>query len=120
MAIMHNPLYAGTFGATSAVRPLWAVMQRYGVDLVVTGHAHNYQRFYPQDENGNATPTGITEIIAGTGGASLQTLSTAPNQAAHVNHAFGVLALSLAPGAATTSLRTTDGRVLDTTITTCH
>ncbi len=120
LAIMHHPLFSGTFGATSGVRPLWAVMRRHGVDLVVAGHAHNYQRFVPQDESGNATPTGITEIIAGTGGASLQTLTTAPNQAAHVNHAFGVLALSLTAGAATTSLKTTDGRVLDTTVTTCH
>jgi hypothetical protein len=120
LAYMHNPLFSGGFGATPGVKPLWTVLQRHAVDLVITGHAHNYQRFAPQTPSGSATSAGITEIIAGTGGKSLQTLTTAPNQVFHLNHTFGVLQLTLGSGGWTSRFVSTSGSTLDPATGRCH
>ena len=40
-------------------------------DVVLNGHAHNYQRFDAVDATGTASPNGIREIITGTGGNDL-------------------------------------------------
>ncbi|MGH8862938.1 MAG: metallophosphoesterase family protein, partial [Jatrophihabitantaceae bacterium] len=74
LAYMHNPLFSGGFGATPALLGIWRVLHAHGVDLVLSGHAHNYQRFISQTPRGWASAAGITEIVAGTGGARLFTL----------------------------------------------
>jgi hypothetical protein len=99
---------------------LWDVLQKHGVDLVVAGHAHNYQRFVSQTPSGTATAHGITELIAGTGGASLQTLTTTANQAAHINHTFGVVKLTLNAGGWASRFVSTAGASLDSATGTCH
>jgi acid phosphatase type 7 len=51
---------------------LWAVLQSYGVDVIVNGHVHWYERMAPQDAHGKADPHyGIRQFTVGTGGASL-------------------------------------------------
>lgn len=120
LAYMHHPLFSGGFGATPGVKPLWNVLQKHGADLVVTGHAHNYQRFVAQTPSGAVSSRGITEIIAGTGGASLQTLSTTTNQAAHLNHTFGVVKLTLNTGGWASQFVSTTGTVVDRASGTCH
>jgi hypothetical protein len=120
LAYMHNPLFSGGFGATSQVKVLWNVLHKHGADLVITGHAHNYQRFVPQTPGGTATAAGITELIAGTGGASLQTLTTTKNQVAHINHTFGVVRLVLDAGGWTSSFIPISGAALDPASGKCH
>jgi hypothetical protein len=120
LAYMHNPLFSGGYGATPEVKVLWTVLQKHGVDLVITGHAHNYQRFASQDPSGTATAAGITEIIAGTGGHSLQTLTTTTNQATHINHTFGVVQLTLGSAGWTSKFVSIANAVLDTASGTCH
>jgi hypothetical protein len=120
LAYMHNPLFSGGFGATPAVRPLWRVMQAHGVDLVLTGHAHNYQRFVARTSLGVPSARGITEIIAGTGGAGVHTLAATPHQAARINHRFGVVRLGLGRGHWTSQFVTPAGVVLDRAAGTCH
>ena len=120
LAYMHNPLFSGGFGATPAVRPLWRVMQAHGVDLVLTGHAHNYQRFVSRTWRGIPSGRGITEIIAGTGGAGVHTLAATPHQAARVNHLFGVVRLGLGRGYWTSRFVTPAGYVFDRSGGTCH
>lgn len=120
LAYMHNPLFSGGFGATSEVKVLWDVLQKHHADLVITGHAHNYQRFVAQTPAGAASANGITEIIAGTGGESLQALTTTENQAAHINHSFGVLRLALNAGGWTSEFVSTSGARLDPASGSCH
>jgi hypothetical protein len=120
LAYMHNPLFSGGFGATAGIRPLWQVMHAHAVDLVLTGHAHNYQRFVPRTPNGIPSREGITEIIAGTGGAGVHTLAAAPHQAGRVNHLFGGVRLGLGPGRWTSQFDTPRGAVLDRAGGTCH
>jgi hypothetical protein len=120
VAYMHNPLFSGGFGATPGVRPLWRVMQAHGVDLVLTGRAHNYQRFLALGAFGRRSPRGIVEIIAGTGGASIFALSPARFQAARVNHHFGVVRLALGRGHWISQFITPQGAVFDRSAGTCH
>jgi hypothetical protein len=120
LAYMHNPLFSGGFGATAGVNVLWTVLQKHGVDLVIAGHAHNYQRFSSQTPTGTASASGITEIVAGTGGDSLQTLTTTKNQAAHINHTFGVVQLTLGTGRWASKFVSTAGTTLDPSSGSCH
>jgi hypothetical protein len=120
LAYMHNPLFSGGYGATPEVKVFWNVLQKHHADLVLTGHAHNYQRFVAQTPGGTASANGITEIIAGTGGNSLQTLTTTKNQAAHINHTFGVVRLALNAGGWTSKFISTSGSTLDSASGSCH
>jgi Calcineurin-like phosphoesterase len=72
LAYWHQPRFSsGTrHGSDELVGPLWALLDAAGADLVLSGHEHNYERFSAQDSEGNATPGGMVEIVAGTGGAS--------------------------------------------------
>ena len=73
VVLLHQPLFSsGSHGPDRAVRPLWDAMYAGGVDLVLDGHDHDYERFGAQDPGGTADASrGIVEIIAGTGGAPL-------------------------------------------------
>jgi hypothetical protein len=97
----HKPLYSVLVGRTAGspeTKPLWELAQRFGVDLVLDGHDHSYQRFEPQDANGKADPNGLREFIVGTGGVDLaNNLIQAPNLAVANATTFGVLKLTLRP-----------------------
>ena len=75
------------------------VQQLYnaGVDVILNGHDHIYERFAPQNPAGQADPTsGIREFIAGTGGANHTSIaSIAANSNVRNTDTFGVLKLTL-------------------------
>jgi hypothetical protein len=101
LAYFHHPLFSSTIGtATPAVQPLWQALYDAGVDLVLNGHAHNYQRFAPQTPSGAADPArGIREIIVGTGGNSHRPAGPPiANQETADDTTFGVIRLMLLEG----------------------
>jgi len=50
--------------------PVWRALYAFGVDVVVNGHDHLYERFEAMEPTGRRDPqAGIREYIAGTGGA---------------------------------------------------
>ena len=82
----------------AGLRDLWGLMDGEGVDVLLVGHNHMYQRWAPQDVTGARDPDGITEFIVGTGGRSLYPLGKKPrpkNILAVQNKSFGVLQLTL-------------------------
>lgn len=98
LAYFHHPLFSSTAGtATPAVQPLWQDLYDAGADLVLNGHAHNYQRFAPQTPLGAADPRrGIREFVVGTGGNSHHLVGPSlPNQENTDDTTFGVLRLML-------------------------
>jgi hypothetical protein len=98
LAYFHHPLFSSTAGtATPAVQPLWHDLYDAGADLVLNGHAHNYQRFAPQTPLGAADPLrGIREFVVGTGGNSHHLVGPPlPNQENTDDTTFGVLRLML-------------------------
>jgi hypothetical protein len=98
-AYFHYPLFSSSpNGPIPAVRDLWRVLYSFGVEIVLNGDQHVYERFAPQDPDGKADPArGIREFIVGTGGATLYGFaSPAPNSEVR-GVAHGVLKLSLQP-----------------------
>lgn len=80
------------------IRPLWRAMYDAGVDVVLNGDNHLYQRWAPQDASGNAVPGGTVQFTVGTGGRMLYSFGRPPrpdNLAFTQNDAFGVLQLTL-------------------------
>ncbi|MBN8866743.1 MAG: metallophosphoesterase [Solirubrobacterales bacterium] len=75
MAYLHHPRFSagielGRTGDRMLLVNIWELLYRYRVDVVVTGHQHFYQRYLPQDPDGEEDPSGLTQFITGTGGAS--------------------------------------------------
>ena len=61
---------AGPHDRSMVLRDFWELAYDQGVDLWLNGHDHNYQRFAPQDPDGNLDPQrGIPQFLVGTGGA---------------------------------------------------
>jgi hypothetical protein len=118
----HNPHFSSAGAATTGSRTsqFWSAAINDGAELMLNGNAHAYERFAPQTAAGTASPTGLREIIAGTGGKSLATFKTvAANSEVRVR-SFGVLELTLGSGAYSWRFRTTAGTVADSGTDTCH
>jgi hypothetical protein len=104
LAYFHHPVYRWTAAMNRlldpVVLPLWRMLDRAEVDVVLTGHQHNYQRWEPMDVDGSADPSGITSFIVGTGGDSYQPLPDESEQPENVVAAntgtYGVLRMTLA------------------------
>jgi hypothetical protein len=102
LAYFHHPRFSSDamHGNNAAVRPLWEALYEFGADLVLSGHAQNYERFAPQTPAGTADPAfGIRQIIVGTGGRSHYAFKgSAPNSQVRNATTFGVLKLTLGLG----------------------
>jgi hypothetical protein len=72
LAYWHRPYYTSGWSLGDAeLLDMWVDLYNARADLVLNGHDHDYERFLPQDANGNYDPThGVAEIIVGTGGDS--------------------------------------------------
>jgi len=103
LAYGHHALFSSGVLRSHAVhpelKPLWRDLYAAHVDLVLAGHEHSYERFAPQNPDGDADPkNGIREIVVGTGGRSHDLLGLAtPNSEVRNWDTFGVLKLALSP-----------------------
>lgn len=95
IVLIHHPLYTSVTDkithVQNALRENYHPMfENYGVDLVIQGHVHNYQRSYPLkynnlepsepivtdfEKNHYVEPKGQIFVIAGTGGHSIHTFT---------------------------------------------
>ena len=97
-AYWHHPRFSsGAHGNDGGIKDLWQVLYDAGVDVVMNGHDHNYERFAKQDPAGNADPVrGIREFVVGTGGRSLRNFpAVAQHSEVRDSDTHGVLQLSL-------------------------
>ena len=97
LAYWHHPLFSsGTNGPSSQMHAVWELLDESGVEFVMSGHDHLYERFAPQDANGSPTSAGMRSFVVGTGGAALYgMLSPRPNSEVRHNQGWGVLKLTL-------------------------
>jgi len=113
VAVFHQPAFSCSFhGSTPEVDEAWVpLFARGGVDLVLNGHDHAYERFAPID--------GVTYVVDGSGGATLYPASTflCPNGTPDYvfanarDHAF--VALTATAHRLVGQAITADGRVID-------
>lgn len=73
IALFHHPPYTcgGHSGNADVVRSWVPLFESYGVQLVLSGHDHNYQRFAPQN--------GVTYVVHGGGAAGLYGMHGCPS-----------------------------------------
>ena len=98
LAIFHHPRFtSGEHGDLPAMDAFWRPLYAAGVEVIVNGHDHDYERFAPQDPDGRKdSERGIREFIVGTGGAQLRKfVRTAPNTVLRVSEVYGVIAFTL-------------------------
>jgi acid phosphatase type 7 len=70
-AAFHHPLFTSSTAQTNVGKPFWNTLYNEGADVILSGHAHYYERFAPQRPDGTKDLTyGIREFVVGTGGAS--------------------------------------------------
>jgi acid phosphatase type 7 len=100
MAYWHRPLFtSGPNGPNLELREIWRTLYEFGIDLVVTGHDHLYERFAPQDPDGRLDRArGIRQITVGTGGAALYTPITSAANTEAIGLSHGILMLTLSSG----------------------
>ncbi len=123
LAYWHHPRFSsGIAGGSSSVNAFWTTAVEMGVDVVVNGHDHDYERFAPMDASGNADPNGTREFVDGTGGAVLRDWGTIkPNSEVRYSSTYGVLKFELTPGKYEwTFLPVTDSAKTDNGTGTCH
>jgi hypothetical protein len=124
VAYWHHPRFSsGWHGSDERIAPFWQILYAGGVDLVLNGHDHDYERFLPQTPDGAVDSTkGITEIITGTGGGDLRAFQTgaAPHSAYRVQGHYGVLKLTLGAAAYRYAFLGVNGSIWDRGGGTCH
>jgi hypothetical protein len=98
LAYWHHPRWtSGTSGNNGHLATIWQILYDHGVEVVVNGNEHMYERFAPMDPTGALDlEHGIREFVAGTGGVSHYPLGEIqPNSQVRDNTAFGVLKFTL-------------------------
>jgi hypothetical protein len=110
--VFHHPVYScGKHGSTPRVQhELLPVVASQGVDLVVNGHDHDYQRFPPVN--------GTTYVVSGGGGATLYPVGDCPDDTpdpiAWNDNVHGFLYISATPTELVGTAVSASGTVLDT------
>ncbi|MGH2540987.1 MAG: metallophosphoesterase family protein, partial [Actinomycetota bacterium] len=122
VAFFHHPLFTSGLGAPASpdMAAFWRILFRNGVDVVLNGHAHSYERFARLTPDGRRSPRGIRQIVVGTGGVNLHEFGDrVPGSQVRIQR-FGVLSMRLFRDAYRWRFVPIDGRSLDGGRTTCH
>ncbi len=124
VAYWHHPRFSsGWHGSDPRIGPIWRLLYAGGVDLIINGHDHEYERFLPQNPEGVVDSLkGMTQLIVGTGGGDLRGFSSTilPNSAARVEGHFGVVKVTLGAAEWRSAFLSTRGLIFDQTGGACH
>ena len=138
IVLSHRQFYSSLCGDHDSCEPIkklrnayHPLFEKYNVDLVISGHAHNYQRTYPLmfNENNSSIPiinnsetktyhdsNGQIYLIVGTGGISIDPLSSKESYIIYQqDNKFGFLNLVMNNGSILKGeFISNKGKVLDT------
>lgn len=125
IVFFHHPRFSiGPQGDTPALQDIWELLDAFGVEVVLTGHDHNYQRWVPLDGMGQPSPTGVVQIVAGTSGHGIRGFVRSDSRVAfgldRPPDAYGLARLALSATGAEYSFVDLQGQVRDRTTITCH
>lgn len=98
LAYWHEPLFSSGAGHGNDLRyrDFWRDLYVAHAAIVLNGHDHDYERFAPQNPEGEADPRGIREFVVGTGGNHPRPFGPPmPNSEVRKAFTFGVLKLTL-------------------------
>ena len=100
LAYWHHPRFnSGHQGNATFMQAIFQDLYDANADVVLGGHAHDYERFAPQNPAGKLdNARGIRQFVVGTGGAFFTSLGTTkPNSQLRNASTYGVLMLTLHP-----------------------
>ena len=99
LVFWHEPRWSSgtTHGSDTGLADYFQLLYDHGVELLLTGHEHMYERFAPQNGSGGLDQSrGVRELVVGTGGRSVYGAGTPiANSQVLNNSTFGVLKLTL-------------------------
>jgi hypothetical protein len=97
LVYFHHPRFSsGQHGNNTSYDIFWKDLYAAGVELVLNGHDHIYERFAPQSPSAAADPKGIQQFTVGTGGKNHTTIvAIQPNSVVRNTDTYGFLKLSL-------------------------
>ncbi len=119
IAFLHHPPWSsGSHGSHEQVRSAFAsLFEAGGVELVLSGHDHDYERTTPMRGNGPAAAgtMGVTYVVVGTGGARLRPFGTPPEPWSVIrdDQSFGFLHVTIEGPTLTGRMLTPTGDVVD-------
>jgi hypothetical protein len=126
-AIFHHPRWssAAKGGNNPSTARFIEVLYQHRADLVLSGHAHLYERFDPQRPDGLAAANGIRQFVVGTGGRSVEDdhgfqRPLQRNSRFRLAHTFGLLRMSLTANGYWWSFVDETGRVRDSGADGCN
>lgn len=96
----HEPSWSsGQHGDATQMRAIWADLVAAHVDVVLSGHNHDYERFTFLGADGQPDPNGTMQFVVGTGGKNDYSFSGGPIAGELVRGwgFFGVLSMTLGP-----------------------
>jgi len=123
IAYLHHPRFgAGKHGDNDDMVDTWDLLEQYGVDILLAGHEHSYQRFSPERSDGAPSKIGIRQFVVGTGGTFLvnKRKKTKGRLEKWTAEYHGVLKLTLHPKGYDWEFITTDGAVWDSGSSSCQ
>jgi hypothetical protein len=99
LAYWHHPRFSSdkNYGNDADVAYFWEALYDHGAEVVLSAHAHVYERFAPQTPGAKAdNDFGIRQFVVGTGGASHYRFGAArPNSQVRNANTYGLLKLTL-------------------------
>ena len=98
LVFWHHPVFTSAGrGFDPKMQDIWKTLYAAGVDVVLNGHEHQYERFALQNPEGARDPLrGIREFVVGTGGANTGVFGiTQLNSESRETGIFGALRLTL-------------------------
>jgi len=119
LVIMHHPPWSsGGHGIDTQFREAFSpVFEQGGVDLVLSGHDHDYERTFPLMGESIAPKVkkGVTYVVVGTGGAVLRKFSSPKPgwTAVRSDRDYGFLSVRIHQDVLTARLVTPDGGIAD-------
>lgn len=98
-AYWHRPLMSsGSHGDNPDMRDLFSILYDAGVEFIVAGHDHLYERFAPMDPNGRPdSQRGVRQFTVGTGGTPISQPGGVRFGSEIQGYAWGVIRFELAP-----------------------
>jgi 3',5'-cyclic AMP phosphodiesterase CpdA len=112
--VWHHPRWSSNeHGDNAMVAPLVRLGLDHGVDMILSGHDHGYERFGRLDAAGGPAEAGVRQFVVGTGGAGFYEFGE-PKPGSRVREqAHGLLALDLADDGYAWRFIDTEGRIVD-------
>ena len=122
MAVMHHPFVSsGPNGPTPGMKDLWQLMYDNGVDVVIAGHDHFYERFSEMDPNQRVAPgRGIRLFVVGSGGAMLYARDHFQATSELLISSYGFLRMQLDSTLYRWEFHDANGAILDPGLNICH